>query len=393
MRIRTTWATVRCVVRIATVAGWARSSPLVSDALLALGLALLVQLEIWFTDVTVPKGLAVPAGLLMTLPLAWRRRAPLAVTVVLMGSWTAQSLLDDSPQPPQIALLALLLALFSVSAHAERRRALAGGGASLAALLISAPGDAPVLGPLFVGVWLAGRLLHERQRLVAALEDRASALAREQEETARLAIAEERARIARELHDVVAHSVSVMVVQAGAERLALRDDQQSTRETLLAIEKTGRQALTEMRRLLDMLRTEDDELVLAPEPGLDHLGSLLVHVRDAGLPVELHVEGERAPLPAGVDISAYRIVQEALTNALRHAGPARARVVVRYGEADVEVEVADDGPGPKQGDGTGHGLVGMRERVALYGGELTTGKGNAGGYVVRARLPFNRTKR
>jgi signal transduction histidine kinase len=393
MRIGTTWATVPCVVRIPTPAGWARSSPPVSDALLALGLALLVQLEIWFTDVTVPKGLAVPAGLLMTLPLAWRRRAPLAVTVVLMGSWTAQSLLDDSPQPPQIALLALLLALFSVSAHAERRRALAGGGASLAALLISAPGDAPVLSPLFVGVWLAGRLLHERQRLVAALEDRASALAREQGETARLAIAEERARIARELHDVVAHSVSVMVVQAGAERLALRDDQQSTRETLLAIEKTGRQALTEMRRLLDMLRTEDDELVLAPEPGLDHLGSLLAHVRDAGLPVELHVEGERAPLPAGVDISAYRIVQEALTNALRHAGPARARVVVRYGEADVEVEVADDGPGPKQGDGTGHGLVGMRERVALYGGELTTGKGNDGGYVVRARLPFDRTKR
>jgi len=393
MRIRTTWATVPCVVRIPTVAAWVRSSPSVADALLALGLALLVQLEIWFTNVTVPKGVAVPVGLLMTLPLAWRRRAPLAVTVVVMASWTAQSLLDDSPQPPQIALLALLLALFSVSAHAESRRALAGGGVSLAALLISAPSDAPVLGPLFVGVWLAGRTLHERQRLAAALQDRASALAREQEETARLAIAEERARIARELHDVVAHSVSVMVVQAGAERLALRDDQQSTRETLLAIEKTGRQALTEMRRLLDMLRTEDDELVLAPEPSLDHLGSLLAHVREAGLPVALRVEGERGPLPAGVDISAYRIVQEALTNALRHAGPARARVLVRYGEADVEVEVADDGPGPKEGDGTGHGLVGMRERVALYGGELTMGKGDAGGYVVRARLPFDRTKR
>jgi signal transduction histidine kinase len=371
----------------------ARPLPPLVDALLAASLAVLVQLEIWFTDVTVAKTVAVPAALLMTLPLAWRRRVPLAVTILVMASWTCQSLLDSSPQPPQTALLALITALFSVAAHSGRRAALVGGGTSLAALLISAPSDAVVIGPLFAGVWLAGRLLHERQRLAAALQDRASALAREQEETARLAIAEERARIARELHDVVAHSVSVMVVQAGAERLALGENQHSTRETLLAIERTGRQALTEMRRLLDMLRTEDDELALAPEPSLDHLDSLLAHVREAGLPVALRVEGERGPLPAGVDISAYRIVQEALTNALRHAGPVRARVLVRYGEDDVEVEVADDGPGPKEGNGSGHGLVGMRERVALYGGELTMGKGDAGGYVVRARLPFDRTKR
>jgi signal transduction histidine kinase len=393
MRIGTTWASVPCVVRTATVAGWARSSPPVGDALLALALALLVQLEIWLTNVTVPKGLAVPAGLLMTVPLAWRRHLPLPVTIVVMAAWTGQSLLDNSAQPPQTTLLAIVIALFTVAAHSGRRPALVGGGASLAALLASAPSDAVVMGPLFVGVWLAGRLLHERQRLAAAWRDRASALEREQEETARLAIAEERARIARELHDVVAHSVSVMVVQAGAERLALGEDQRSTRETLLAIEQTGRQALAEMRRLLDMLRTEDDELALAPEPSLDHLDSLLAHVREAGLPVALRVEGERAPLPAGVDISAYRIVQEALTNALRHAGPTRALVLVRYGEADVEVEVADDGRGTSDGDRAGHGLVGMRERVALYGGELTTGKGDAGGYVVRARLPFDRTKR
>src|SRR5919109_593446 len=192
-----------------------------SDALLALALMAVVQLEIWLTNVTVPKGVAAPAGVLMTLPLAWRRRAPLAVTIVVMGSWTAQSLLDYSSQPPQIALLAVLLALFSVAAQSERRRAVAGGAVTLVALLASAPGDAPVLGPLVVGVWLAGRLLHERQRLAAALRDRTSALEREQDESARLAIAEERARIARELHDVVAHSVSVMVVQAGAERLSL----------------------------------------------------------------------------------------------------------------------------------------------------------------------------
>jgi signal transduction histidine kinase len=386
-------ATFFAMAPLSAVGRALRTHRFASEALLALALTAVVQLEIWFTDVTVPKGLAVPAGLLMTLPLAWRRPAPLAVTIVVMGSWTAQSLLDDSTQPPQTALLALLLALFSVAAHGDRRRALVGGGVSLAALLVSTPSDAVVMGPLFVGVWLAGRLLHERQRLATVLRDRASALEREQEETARLAIAEERARIARELHDVVAHSVSVMVVQAGAERLALGAGQESTRETLLAIEKTGRQALAEMRRLLDMLRTEDEEVALAPEPSLEHLDSLVARVREAGLPVELRVEGKRAPVPAGVDISAYRIVQEALTNALRHAGPARARVVVRYGEADVEVEVADDGPGPKEGDGTGHGLVGMRERVALYGGELTTGKADAGGYIARARLPFDRTKR
>jgi signal transduction histidine kinase len=183
-----------------------------------------------------------------------------------------------------------------------------------------------------------------------------------------------------------------MVVQAGAERLALGPGQESTRETLVSIEKTGRQALSEMRRLLGMLRKEDEELALAPMPSLDHLDSLVSHVRQAGLPVELRVEGTRQTLPAGVDISAYRIVQEALTNALRHAGPARARVVVRYGEAEVEVEVADDGRGPQEANGSGHGLVGMRERVALYGGELNAGLREGGGYAVHARLPFDRAR-
>jgi signal transduction histidine kinase len=362
------------------------------DALLALALAVLVQLEIWGSDVTVPKALAVPVGLLMTLPLAWRRRAPLAVVAVVMGALAAQSHHDSSEQPPQTPFLALVVAVYSVAAYSERTNALIGGAFSLAVILLSEPDDFIVAGPLYTGVWLAGRLYRDRQRLAAALESRAVALEREQEETARLAIAEERARIARELHDVVAHSVSVMVVQAGAERLALRPGQDSTRETLLSIEKTGRQALGEMRRLLGMLRKEDEELALAPLPSLDHLDSLVAHVREAGLPVELHVEGARQTLPAGVDISAFRIVQEALTNALRHAGPARARVVVRYGDGEVEVEVADDGRGPQEANGSGHGLVGMRERVTLYGGELETGLREGGGYAVRARLPFDRAR-
>ena len=369
---------------------WRR--PLVVDALLALALAALVQLEIWGSDVTVPKSLAVPVGLLMTLPLALRRRTPLAVVVVVMGALAAQSLLDSSEQPPQTPFIAMVVAVYSVAAYSERTRALIGGAISFVVIFLSEPDEFIVGGPLYTGVWLAGRLFHDRQRLAAALQSRTVALEREQEETARLAIAEERARIARELHDVVAHSVSVMVVQAGAERLALGPGHESTRETLVSIEKTGRQALGEMRRLLGMLRKEDEELALAPLPSLDHLDSLVAHVREAGLPVELQVEGVRQTLPAGVDISAYRIVQEALTNALRHAGPARARVIVRYGEAEVEVEVADDGRGPHEVNGAGHGLVGMRERVALYGGELKTGLREGGGYAVRARLPFDRAR-
>jgi signal transduction histidine kinase len=362
------------------------------DILLALGLAVLVQLEIWGSDVTVPKSIAVPVGLLMTLPLAWRRQAPLAVVAVVMAALAAQTLLDSSEQPPQTPFLSLVVAVYSVAAYADRPRALFGGGISLAVILLSEPDDFVVAGPLYTGVWLAGRVFRDRQRLAAALQSRTEALEREQKETARLAIAEERARIARELHDVVAHSVSVMVVQAGAERLALGQAQESTRETLISIETTGRQALAEMRRLLGMLRKDDAELALAPLPSLDHLDSLVAHVREAGLPVELHVEGLRETLPAGVDISAYRIVQEALTNALRHAGPARARVIVRYGEGEVELEVSDDGGGSPQTNANGHGLVGMRERVALYGGELNAGLREEGGYAVRARLPFDRPR-
>jgi signal transduction histidine kinase len=282
--------------------------------------------------------------------------------------------------------------VYSVAAYSERPRAVVGGAISLAVILLSEPGDFIVAGPLYTGVWLAGRLFRDRQRLAAALQARTTALEREQEETARLAIAEERARIARELHDVVAHSVSVMVVQAGAERLALGPGRDSTHQTLVSIEKTGRQALAEMRRLLGVLRKEDEELALAPLPSLDHLDSLVAHVREAALPVEFRIEGPRRTVPAGVDISAYRIVQEALTNAMRHAGPARARLVVRYGEREVEVEVADDGQGSQTANGGGHGLVGMRERVALYGGELETGPREGGGFTVRATIPFEQTR-
>jgi signal transduction histidine kinase len=369
-----------------------RQRPPLLDIALALALAAFVQLEVWGTDVTTPKAIAVSSGLLMTVPLAWRRLAPLGTAMVVNSAWAAEALLDNSEQQAQSTLLGLVLAAYSVAAYAERPRAIAGLLLALTAALVVEAGDLIVMGPFFVGVWLAGRLFRDRQRLAAALQSRTEVLEREQHDSARLAIAHERARIARELHDVVAHSVTVMVVQAGAERLALRDEAESTREVLRSIERTGRQALTEMRRLLGMLREEDDDTTLAPQPGLAHLEALVERVREAGLPVELRIEGQPRQLPAGVDISAYRIVQEALTNTLRHAGAGRADVVVRYGDGELRLKVEDDGRGAVNRNGGGHGLVGMRERATLYGGDLQAGNAAGGGFVVRAQLPFEESR-
>ena len=251
---------------------------------------------------------------------------------------------------------------------------------------------------------------------MAKLEALNAQLAEEQELRSRWAVAAERSRIARELHDVVAHSVSVMVVQAGAARRTLAASPGQAATALGQIESTGRQALVELRRLLGLLRDDDGQAtdaVLAPQPSLANLESLAAAAREAGLPVEVTVEGEPRPLPAGVDLSAYRIVQEALTNSLKHAGPARARVRVCYGREALEVQVTDDGLGgrsaarageglvvvtvgpdgelqlPGRRDGGGHGLIGMRERVALFGGALEAGADPGGGYRVAARLPLD----
>jgi signal transduction histidine kinase len=205
------------------------------------------------------------------------------------------------------------------------------------------------------------------------------------------AVTEERARMARELHDVVAHAMSVMVVQAGAARTTLAKDPAAAEEAIRRIEETGRSALGEMRRLVALLRPEDDE-TLAPQPSLARIDDLLEGVRRAGLPVEVLVEGSPHDLAPGIDLTAYRVVQEGLTNALRYAGDASARVVLRYGAEALQVEVADDGPGPlTNGDGAqGHGLIGMRERVALLGGTLETGARPGGGFLVRAELPLGK---
>jgi signal transduction histidine kinase len=243
---------------------------------------------------------------------------------------------------------------------------------------------------LFAISWLLGYALRERTERTEAAEQRAALAERDRKMTARVAVAEERARIARELHDVVAHAVSVMVLQVGAvrHRMALNDGE-DPQEALENVERAGRRALTEMRRLLVAMRQDDDQPEHLPTRGLEHLETLIDDVRGAGLDVRLDVHGKRVPLPPGLDLSAYRIVQEALTNTLKHACAGRAVVQVTYGYGDIEIVVSDDGRGPSSGDGRGHGLVGISERVRLYGGDMSAGASPTGGFVLRARLPVD----
>ena len=229
----------------------------------------------------------------------------------------------------------------------------------------------------FAIAWTFGYALRER-----------AARAEAADVAARLAVAEERARIARELHDVVAHAVGVMVLQVGAVRLGLPEDRAEDREALTRVEQAGRTAMTEMRGLLGAMRHEDDPIELGPQPGLGELDALIGGIRRAGLPVDLHVEGTPAALPAAIDLSAYRIIQEGLTNSLKHANAGHADVVLRWGADELEIEVRDDGRGTTATDGHGHGLVGVRERVKIYGGEMTAGAASGGGFTLRTRLPL-----
>src|SRR5438876_2517696 len=373
-----------------------RGHPFASDAVLAFVLAALVLSEVFTSGgyLTGSNSVYVAVALLMTVPLAWRRRAPLLVVALVMGAFAAQSLILDPTPTPDVELIPALIAVYSVAAHGERWVSFVGGGLSLVAGLIWLGIDDLLLPMvMFGGAWFAGRLVQKRQLYAQAFAERARVLERERDANARVAAAEERVRIAREMHDVVGHSVSVMVVQAGAERLALGEERPATREALLAIERTGREALAEMSRLLGILRKEGEGLSLAPRPSLAQVDQLVQTVRDVGVPVELRVEGDRNALSPGVDMSAYRIVQEALTNVVKHAGPARASVVVRYGRQAIEVEVIDDGRRSVNGNTAGYGLAGMRERVELHGGMLEAGSRSEGGFAVKARLPLGTVPR
>jgi signal transduction histidine kinase len=313
--------------------------------------------------------------------------------------------------------LAVLIAIYSVAAHAGRRQSLVALTLTMIAVAVvvtlvlasSQPAVPPTIYPIGVvlawivsgAVWLLGDLVRSRGEAVAELRQRNEELEAEREENARLAVADERARIARELHDAVAHSLSVMVVQAGAARRALETAEpggvvaaERVRGALATIEATGRDTLGEMRRVVGALRPTGDE-PYEPQPSLDELDRLLTTVREAGLPVELVVEGEARAVPRSVDLSAYRVVQESLTNTLKHAHAASAQVRLHYGSDSLDVEVTDDGRGAAarllEAPHRGYGLAGMRERVAMVGGEIVAQPGPSGGFVVRARLPLGRS--
>ena len=251
-------------------------------------------------------------------------------------------------------------------------------------------GDIFFPGTFGVMFFLAGRAVRSRSRLTAELHEAALRATEEREAAAERAMADERRRIAREMHDVVAHSVSMMVIQAGGARRILERDPARAEAAGELIEKTGREAMREMRTLLGVLHAEDEQAEYAPQPSLRDIERLVERARAAGLPVELTVEGARRELPAGVDLAAYRVVQEALTNVVKHGGGAETEVLVRYRADAVEVTVADRGGGTMTTrlEGSGHGLTGMRERVRVFGGELHAGRRRGGGFEVRALLPL-----
>jgi signal transduction histidine kinase len=359
--------------------------PVTFDCAFAVVLVLVAEAQIWFGGSAGRSEIvAVATAPALAATVAIRRLYPTFAGVVAasvaagtFAVWGDTQIFGSS--------IAWFCALYGLTVWSSPRRFLAGAAFVFVSNLATAAGpfgslqkSTPFAVVTLVVMLLVRRVLGDRERRVQLAE-------RERDVAAREAVVEERARIARELHDAVAHNVSMIVVQAGAERRVVEGP---TREVLVTIEQIGRSALTEMRRLVGMLRADAAE-PLAPQPGLADLQTLVTQVREAGLPVELRVDGEPRELPVGIELSAYRIVQEALTNALKHAGEASAFVRVHYGPDSLELEIVDDGAGaPAPETGGGHGLVGMRERVALYGGRLDAGERPSGGFAIRVLLPI-----
>ena len=340
---------------------------------------------------------SIPAVVVLLLPLFARRRFPFAA---LAGYWVLAAALSfvDGLLLPFIGSLGVVGLAIAFLLGNLRNGLKAGAGllivlAGIVIVVYNIPGSQSVSDLVFIPfrfvvAWVAGYALRERAEQAEAAEERAARAEREREAAARVAVAEERSRIARELHDIVAHAVSIMVLQVGAIRHKLPELLAEDKDALRGVEKTGRDALAEMRRLLGAMRREGDDVELAPHPGVDRLDSLLDDVGRAGLPVKLHIDGDPFPLPRAIDLSAYRIVQEGLTNALKHAHASQADVSFHYGSDELQIEVRDNGEGRSTSDGLGHGLVGIRERVKIYGGEMTAGAAPEGGFVLGARLPL-----
>jgi signal transduction histidine kinase len=361
--------------------------------LVAVDLAAFLVVELAVTDGV--HGSQVALAVVAAIGLLFTRDLPFGAPLVVGVALCAILAIDAAPvEASDAAFLTILFLPWSIGTYNERTKAVVG---LVAFELLTAfanyqfgggIGDYLWVG-IFVAVsWTTGIVLSRRAAHLREMGERARRLEQEHAAATEKAVAEERQRIARELHDVIAHSVSVMTVQAGAVRRLLRPEQEKEREALQAVESTGRQALTEMRRLVGLLREQGTMPEFSPQPGLGTIDSLLDGVRAAGLPVELEVAGSPHELPPGVDLAAYRVVQEALTNALKYAGPAHAWVEVAWGDDELELTIANDGRSDDGATGGGQGLDGMRERVSLYGGEIASGPREGGGYVVRARLPI-----
>jgi signal transduction histidine kinase len=386
------------------VRSW-RVPPIVGDILLTLLVLALSLGAVLAGPDRVTGALLAPSvalTLLQTLPLVARRRWPLAVLAVTA---TAVALaLIVLPLNGGPGGLGLAVALYTVASRVERRvslrLAVLIASVNALILLVSALLGRPNSWPtLFIATafvfasWSLGDNIRTRRAYLAGLEERARRLEQEKEENIRRATQDERTRIARELHDVIAHHVSAIAVQAGAGAEIVERDPQRAREVLRFIQETSREALAEMRAMLNVLHSEEPGVDRAPQPTLAQIERLVNQSRAAGLSVTLQVEGAAQPLPEALDVSAYRIVQEALTNTLKHAGPAHAHVLVRYTPDALELEISDDGRGVTDalsGADAGRGLIGMRERVALFGGELETGPAPGHGFRVRACFPLRK---
>ncbi|RBQ14917.1 sensor histidine kinase [Spongiactinospora rosea] len=339
-----------------------------------------------------------PMTIALLLPLFWRRRWPRIVFAVVATLSFGQWAVGLAAMP---ANASVLIAMYTVAVRHTPRWAVATGVVAEVGVWLAMGGwddrgvTAFASGSVFVvAIWLAGIYANTRRRYLEGLEERAERAERERDQQAIIAAAAERARIARELHDVVAHNVSVIVVQADGAAYTLDGDPEQARRAMQTISATARQALAEMRRLVGVLRQDGGPPEeYAPQPGLGQIDELITQVRASGLPVKLHMSGEPGAVPAGEQLAIYRIVQEALTNTLKHGGPgAGATVEIRYGPAEITLVVSDDGRGagaPHAGGGNagGHGLVGMRERVTMYGGRVTAGPRPGGGFHVHVTLP------
>ena len=382
---------------------WFSAHPFFADALLAAAVSAFEVFAV-LNSPTIAEGieyrkptvLALLVLLTSTVPIAWRRTAPMAVLVVTVVTAIAYEAMGFVSAP---AALGALIALYTVVAHSDRRRSFYGAGIAAVGIVVvlltarwgSDPNGIALNLIVFLTAWLVGDNVRTRRQRLAALEERAERAEQTRTAEAQRAVAEERTHIARELHDVVAHSLSVIIVQAGAARRVIEKEPVRAVGALVAIETTGREAMNEMRRLLTVLRTDGESPGPRPQPTLTGLADLVDECRSAGLATEVTVTGNERELPPGVALTAYRIVQEALTNSLKHAGPGAAAIVrVHYDACEVDVEVTDDGRGASsQNLGTGHGLIGMQERVDMCGGALTSGASPGGGFQVRAVLPLD----